>query len=103
MFLDFADSLTDARLWEMASLAFAYAALRFTEAFGLWNERTWAEWIAFVSGTLLLPFEVHALFRGLTWMKCGLFVGNVAVVAYMLYVILNNRRERKEKALAALG
>jgi len=103
MFLDFADSLTDARLWEMASLAFAYAALRFTEAYGLWNERTWAEWIAFVSGTLLLPFEVHALFRGLTWMKCGLFAGNVAVVAYMLYIILANRRERRMNSVATGG
>jgi uncharacterized membrane protein (DUF2068 family) len=95
MFLDFADSVTDARLWEMASLAFAYAALRFTEAYGLWNGRTWAEWIAFVSGTLLLPFEIHSLLRGLTWMKSGFFVGNVAVVAYMLYVIFANRRERR--------
>src|SRR5947208_6666583 len=65
-FLDFADGITDARLWAAARIAFAYAALRFTEAYGLWKERKWAEWVAFVSGTLLLPFEVRELFRGVT-------------------------------------
>jgi len=95
VFLDFADSVTDARLWAAAEIAFAYAALRFTEAYGLWKERTWAEWVAFVSGTLLLPFEVRELFRGITFWRCGLLIGNGAIVLYMLYVILDNRRERR--------
>jgi uncharacterized membrane protein (DUF2068 family) len=94
LFLDFADSITDARLWAAAEVALAYAILRFTEAYGLWNGRTWAEWVAFVSGTLLLPFEVRELFRGLTIWRCGLLIGNLAIVFYMLYVILENRRER---------
>jgi uncharacterized membrane protein (DUF2068 family) len=95
IFLDFADSITDARLWAAARVAFAYALLRFTEAYGLWKGRTWAEWVAFVSGTLLLPFEVRELFRGVTFLRCGLLVGNLAIVFYMLYVILENRRERR--------
>jgi uncharacterized membrane protein (DUF2068 family) len=103
MFLDFADSVTDARLWAAARIAFAYAALRFTESYGLWKERTWAEWIAFVSGTLLLPFEIRELFRGLMLWRVALFIGNLAVVLYMLYVILANRRERRNAALAMLG
>lgn len=95
MFLDFADKVTDARLWAAAQIAFAYAALRFTEAYGLWKERTWAEWVAFVSGSLLLPLEIRELFRGLTVWRAAFFVGNLTVVLYMLYVILANRRERR--------
>src|SRR5580704_12174119 len=49
LFLDFADRLTDARLWMAAQVAFAYSILRFIEAYGLWKQRTWAEWVAFVS------------------------------------------------------
>jgi uncharacterized membrane protein (DUF2068 family) len=94
-FLDFADSVTDARLWAAARIAFAYAVLRFTEAYGLWKERTWAEWVALVSGSLLLPLEIRELFRGLTLVRCTLFVGNLAVVFYMLYVIVQNRRLRE--------
>ena len=99
MFLDFADSITDARLWAAARIAFAYAVLRFTEAYGLWKGRTWAEWVAFVSGTLLLPLEVRELFRGVTFVRCALLVGNLAVVFYMLYVILVTRRDRRLAAL----
>lgn len=94
-FLDFADSITDARLWAAARIAFAYAALRFTEAYGLWRQRTWAEWMASVSGTLLLPLEVRELFRGVTFFRCALLIGNIAIVLYMVYVILVNRRERR--------
>jgi len=95
IFLDFADTVTDARLWAAASIAFTYAALRFTEAYGLWHQRTWAEWVAFVSGALLLPFEIRQLFRGITFWRCALLIGNLAIVLYMLYVILENRRERR--------
>ena len=95
MFLDFADSVTDARLWAAARIAFAYAGLRFAEAYGLWNQRAWAEWIAFVSGTLLLPVEIRELLRGLTLFRCALFIANLAIVAYMLYVILANRSEKQ--------
>jgi uncharacterized membrane protein (DUF2068 family) len=95
IFLDFADSVTDARLWAAVRIAFAYAALRFTEAYGLWNARTWAEWVALVSGTLLLPLEVRQLFRGITFFRSALLVGNLAIVFYMLYIILENRRERR--------
>jgi len=99
-FLDFADNVTDARLWAAARIAFAYGALRFTEAYGLWRARPWAEWVAFLSGTLLLPLEVRELLRGLTVLRLSLFLGNIAIILYMLHVILSNRRER-ENALSA--
>ena len=61
----------------------------------MWKERTWAEWVAFVSGTLLLPLEVRELFRGVTFWRCALLIGNLVIILYMLYVILENRRERR--------
>ena len=96
-FLDFADNITDAKLWAAARLAFAYSVLRFIEAYGLWRCRTWAEWVAAVSGTLLLPLEIREVLRHATLLRCGLLIGNVAIVLYMVYLILANRRE-KEKA-----
>lgn len=98
LFLDFADSVTDARLWAAARIAFAYAALRFTEGYGLWRGRTWAEWVALVSGALLLPLEIRELMRGLSAFRAVLLLGNLAVVLYMLYVIRTNRRERQNAA-----
>lgn len=101
VFLDFADSVTDARLWVAARIAFAYAILRFTEGYGLWRGRTWAEWVACISGALLLPLEVRELLRGVTFIRCAFLIGNVAVVLYMIYIIQANRRERRERRKAA--
>ena len=101
LFLDYADRATDARLWAAAQIAFAYSALRFTEAYGLWHQRAWAEWVALVSGALLLPLEIRELMRGITSMRVALFAGNVAVVVYMLYIIRSNRRERARLAARA--
>jgi uncharacterized membrane protein (DUF2068 family) len=96
LFLDFADRLTDARLWAAAQLAFAYSALRFAEAYGLWKQRTWAEWLAFVSGTLFLPLEVRGLMRGITILRVAVFVANVGIVLYMFFLLRAGRRRRRE-------
>jgi uncharacterized membrane protein (DUF2068 family) len=98
MFLDLADKVTDSSLWAAARLAFAYSILRFVEAYGLWRCRTWAEWVAAVSGTLLVPLEVRELFRRVTLLRCGVLIVNLAVVLYMVHLILANRREHKQAA-----
>jgi uncharacterized membrane protein (DUF2068 family) len=95
-FLDFADNLTDARLWTAAQLAFTYSVLRFAEAYGLWRQRTWAEWLAFGSGTLLLPLEIRALFRGITFLRSAMFGASVAIVLYMFFLLRAGRRRRRE-------
>ncbi|MFY9951572.1 MAG: DUF2127 domain-containing protein [Candidatus Sulfotelmatobacter sp.] len=91
LFLDFADDITDARLWAAARLAFVYSGLRFVEAYGLWNGRTWAEWVAFGSGTLLIPLEIRELLRGVTLLRSVVFVGNLVVIGYMLYLLRTGR------------
>jgi uncharacterized membrane protein (DUF2068 family) len=96
LFLDFADNLTDARLWAAAQLAFTYSALRFIEAYGLWKERTWAEWVAFGSGTLLLPLEVRELMRGITVVRSVMFAANLGIVFYMYFLLRSGQRQRRE-------
>jgi uncharacterized membrane protein (DUF2068 family) len=95
LFLDFADDLTDARLLLAVRLSFVYAALRFAEAYGLWKERTWAEWIAFGSGMLLFPLEIRELLHGVTWFRVAAFVINIAVVLYMAFLLREGRRFRR--------
>ncbi len=101
VFLDFADNLTDARLWAAAQLAFIYSALRFAEGYGLWKQRTWAEWLAFGSGTLLLPIEIRALVRGITFLRAAVFLINIAIVLYMFFLLREGRRLRSESLSTA--
>jgi len=94
IFLDFAANLTDTRLWAAAWLAFIYSALRFAEGYGLWKQRTWAEWIAFGSGTLLLPLEIRELMRGITLLRSLIFLVNIGIILYMFFLLRAGRRER---------
>ena len=91
LFLDFADDVTPSRLWTAAALAFVYSTLRFIEAYGLWKQRTWAEWVAFGSGALLIPWEIRGMLRGITLFRSALLVGNLVIVAYMLYLLRSGR------------
>jgi len=95
LFLDFADNLTDTRLWIAARVAFIYSCLRFAEGYGLWKERTWAEWLAFGSGTLLLPLEIRELMRGITLLRSAVFLINVGIVLYMFFLLREGRRQRR--------
>jgi uncharacterized membrane protein (DUF2068 family) len=95
LFLDFADDLTDARLWTAVKLAFVYSGLRFAEGYGLWNGRTWAEWLAFGSGTLLLPLEIRALLRGITVLRSAVFAVNLGIILYMFFLLREGRRNRR--------
>jgi uncharacterized membrane protein (DUF2068 family) len=92
IFLDAMQRVTDARLWWLAAGAAAYACARFIEAYGLWRGRSWAEWFAVVAGGIYIPIEVYELFRSVTWPKVSLFVTNVAIVAYLAYVLRAKRR-----------
>jgi uncharacterized membrane protein (DUF2068 family) len=99
LFLDFADNLTDTRLWAAAELAFTYSLLRFAEAYGLWRQRTWAEWLAFVSGALFVPLEVRELMRGITLVRSVMFVANLGIVLYMFFLLRAGRRRRELRSL----
>jgi len=86
-FLDWADTLTDAKLWAVAAAGLAYSVLRFFEAYGLWYARAWAEWIALISGSLYLPYEIYKLIHRQNWLHIGILVVNLAIVFYMAYLL----------------
>jgi uncharacterized membrane protein (DUF2068 family) len=91
VFLRWADSLTDRKLWAVTGVAIIYSMLRFVEAYGLWKARGWAEWIALVSGTIYVPFEVRELIHRLSLFHISLLVINIAIVLYMAYLRSQDR------------
>jgi uncharacterized membrane protein (DUF2068 family) len=83
IFIDAASQVTDGYLWTLAGLALAYAVLRGAEAYGLWYECAWAEWLALCSGMIYLPIEFYELSRGFGWIKIGAVGINILIVIYM--------------------
>ncbi|HTO57418.1 MAG TPA: DUF2127 domain-containing protein, partial [Pseudomonadales bacterium] len=80
------------RLLWLAAGAATYSAVRLVEAYGLFRERAWAEWLAALSGGLYVPVEIVELVRKPTWLSLTVLVVNVAVVAVMVWALVARRR-----------
>jgi len=94
VFLEWADTLTEAKLWAVVGVALAYASVRFLEGYGLWRARAWAEWMALISGAIYLPFELYKVFTRPNLLHSTVLIGNLAVVLYMLYLLVEARIRR---------
>jgi uncharacterized membrane protein (DUF2068 family) len=75
--------------------------VRLLEAYGLFYEKAWAEVLAAGSGGLYLPAEIYELFTKPGWLRAGILVVNVAVVALMLHALIERRRLRSNPNLPA--
>jgi uncharacterized membrane protein (DUF2068 family) len=76
----------DARTLRLLSVgSFLYAALFYTEGFGLFFDKRWAEYLTIVTTAGLIPFEVFELLRHVTAIKLEVLIANVAIVAYLVW------------------
>jgi uncharacterized membrane protein (DUF2068 family) len=98
IFIDAADKVTDAQLWMFAGFAALYAIIRAIEAYGLWNERRWAEWFALISSGIYLPVEIYELYHRFGLVKFSIFITNIIVVLYMAYALRHSVEQDRELA-----
>lgn len=94
IFIEAAHDISDSSLLLLAGLAFGYAVIRLIEAYGLWQARRWAEWLAVTSGSVYVPIEVYELFAGVSWIKVFTLAVNVGIVAYMSYTLWRSSHGR---------
>lgn len=98
LFLKGASQVNDMRLWTIAIAAVAYASVRFTEAWGLWHRRPWAEWFAIFSGFLYLPWEILAIVKRADWETIGVLCINLIIIFYMGGIrFLEMRKAKRER------
>jgi uncharacterized membrane protein (DUF2068 family) len=94
LFLKYAEEVTDARVWGIFLAGILYAVVRFTEAYGLWHERPWAEWFGALAGGIYIPFELYELYLGVSFIKVAALGINVLVVLVLAMNI--QRRLQRE-------
>lgn len=100
IFLDAVARLEEPRLLLLAAGAAGYSLLRLVEAYGLFRERLWAEWLALVSCGLFVPVELMQLLRRPSSAVALVLAVNLAVVAVMAHAIWQRRRTRRAATLA---
>lgn len=79
-------TISDKNIFWLAIGSLVYSTLRFIEAFGLWQKRTWAQWIAIISGSLYIPVEVLELSHGFSYLKASISLFNIILVIYLLKI-----------------
>lgn len=80
------------RNWPMfLLLILAYASLRFLEAYGLWQDKTWAYWFGVLGYGVFIPIELYYLIVSpFDWFKLGILISNILIV---IVVYRNMRRK----------
>lgn len=99
IFLNLAARVNDRMLWMMAAGAFAYALIRLTEAWGLWRERRWAEWLGVGSGGICIPVELYELLHSPGWIKMTVLSINTLCVALLARALFSRRSARSGGAV----
>lgn len=94
IFIHAASSISSTNIQLIVLGAFAYAIVRFVEAYGLWKGFVWTEWFALVTGAIYLPFEVYEIVFHPHVLSVGVFLLNLIVVGYMANVLHTKRKER---------
>jgi uncharacterized membrane protein (DUF2068 family) len=59
----------------------------------LWLGKRWAEWFTVVALGIYIPVELYELSKGFGWVKLGLLVVNLVIVAYVARVLWRTKRD----------
>jgi uncharacterized membrane protein (DUF2068 family) len=88
------DALAEGQLRVTALLAFFYAAVLFTEGFGVYFQKRWAEFLMVFATGALIPLEVRHVWHRPTLPAIVILVVNCFIV-WFLYRILRRDAERR--------
>jgi uncharacterized membrane protein (DUF2068 family) len=102
-FLHYADVLQDTNRRTLVLLMVGYVGIRFAEAYGLWFERTWGEWLAALAGALYVPFEIRHLLHKHSWFSAFVLLANLAMVAFLVWELWKKRQAKVRAKIAALA
>jgi uncharacterized membrane protein (DUF2068 family) len=69
----------------LLAAAIVYAVVEGVEAWALWTERRWGEYLTVVATAGFLPLEVIELIHRVTAFKIGAMAVNVAVVVWLIW------------------
>jgi uncharacterized membrane protein (DUF2068 family) len=93
--IQFVEKINGRDLRIVILLVLVYAAIRFTEATGLWLEKEWAEWFALISGGIYIPYEIAEVLRHHNRTTWAILTINIAIVLYMAWLLVDSYRRRK--------
>jgi len=80
-----ADLLQNANVQSLVALATGYVVVRFAEAYGLWHQRAWGQWLGALSGSLYVPFELWHLTSRPSAAGVTVLIVNLLVIGFLAW------------------
>ena len=94
MLLHYADLLPGANVRSLLIFATIYIAVRLTEAYGLWHEYAWGEWLGTISIGIYIPFEIRHLVHRPSIPGAVVFLVNLFLMGFLGFQLwLGHRRK----------
>ena len=75
----------------ISGLTGIYAALFLTQGIGLVFRQRWAEWLTVIGTSLFIPVEIYEICREFTLIRSALLLTNIAVVAFLVWLLRQKR------------
>ncbi|GAB4063826.1 DUF2127 domain-containing protein [Uliginosibacterium sediminicola] len=95
--LHYADLLPGANVHALMWLAAGYIGLRAAEAYGLWFDKAWAEWLAALSGAVYVPLELEHLWQRPSLINAAVLLINLIVVLFLARQLLARRKNKNPR------
>ena len=93
------DKVNATPIHTLVLLGGAYIALRWLEAWGLWHDLAWGEWLGAISSGIYIPLEIQHFWAHRHWQGGLVLLFNIVLVIVLL-IRLYQRRSAAHRALA---
>ena len=88
------DRLHDTPIQTVVLAGSGYAAIRWIEAWGLWHDKAWGEWLGALSSGIYIPLEVRHILHSPHWQGVAVMVLNVVLMLVLFWRIAQRRRDK---------
>jgi len=95
--------LSSSRAEALRLVTLGYAAVFAVEGIGLWLQKRWAEWLTVVITASLVPLEGWEMFYRPTIGKLAVLLGNVAIVAYLVWHVRTHTKPAASPLVAEVN
>ena len=92
--------LSESKIHALRFVTLTYAAIFAVEGVGLWLQKRWAEWLTVVVTASLIPLELWEFFDRPNLGKLAIVIGNVVIVAYLVWHVVTKSRRHAQVASA---
>lgn len=92
------DALAEGQLRATALLAFFYAAVLFTEGFGVYFQKRWAEFLMVFATGALIPLEIRHVWHRPSVAAVTILVVNCFIVWFLYRILRRDAKKRRHGA-----